>query len=66
MVQKRVSDLITPDLLTEGSIVSPERRLSGERFLKGIKEQWGDHELGAGMVSDVTMYLVCFLECVPR
>jgi hypothetical protein len=34
--------------------------------LKGIKEQWGDHELGAGMVSDVTMYLVCFLECVPR
>ena len=59
-VQKQVTDLITADLLTEKAIDSVERRHSGQRFLKGIKQQWGDHELGAGMVSDVTMYLVCF------
>lgn len=57
-VQRQVSALITPELLTESSIATAERRLSGERFLKAIKEQWADHELGAGMVSDVTMYLV--------
>jgi cullin 3 len=67
-VQKQASDLITADLLTEKSIVSAERRHSGERFLKVIKQQWGDHELGAGMVSDVTMYLVCwpFQSTTPR
>jgi cullin 3 len=58
-VQRQVSALITTDLLTEKSVASTERRHSGERFLKGIKQQWTDHELGAGMVSDVTMYLVC-------
>ena len=67
-VQKQASDLITADLLTEKSIDSAERRHSGERFLKVIKQQWGDHELGAGMVYDVTMYLVCcpFQSTAPR
>jgi cullin 3 len=58
-VRGEVGALITPDLLAEQSLVSAERRLSGERFLKSIKQQWGDHEVGVGMISDVTMYLVC-------
>jgi hypothetical protein len=61
-VQGEVRGLITPDLLAgQISTVSTERRYSGERFLKGIKQQWVDHELGISMISDVTMYLVCLV-----
>lgn len=34
-----------------------ERRQTGERFLKGIKDTWEDHNMSMNMTSDILMYL---------
>ena len=35
-----------------------ERRIAGEKFLKGLKQAWQDYQLGMNMLSDVLMYMV--------
>ncbi|KAK0392767.1 hypothetical protein NLU13_2262 [Sarocladium strictum] len=34
-----------------------ERRQTGEKFLKGIRDQWEDHNMSMNMTADVLMYL---------
>jgi cullin 3 len=34
-----------------------ERRITGEKFLKGLKESWEDHNLCMHMTTDVLMYM---------
>src|SRR5690554_1660215 len=34
-----------------------ERRITGEKFLKGIKSSWEDHILCMNMIGDVLMYM---------
>lgn len=35
-----------------------ERRLAGEKFLRGLKEAWEDHHVCMNMITDVLMYMV--------
>lgn len=35
-----------------------ERRLAGERYLRGLDQAWQDYQLGINMLSDVLMYMV--------
>jgi len=37
-----------------------EKRVAGERFLKGLKQAWEDHNLCMNMTTDVLMYMVSF------
>jgi cullin 3 len=40
-------------------VTSPnERRVAGEKFLKGLKQSWGDHQVCMSMLADVLMYMV--------
>ena len=62
-VRLTVTALITPSLLFGGDRIDAmdetnERKLAGERFLLGLKGVWEDHQLCAGMITDVLMYLV--------
>lgn len=34
-----------------------ERRQTGERFLKGMRDEWQDHKMSMNMTADVLMYL---------
>ncbi|RGP80392.1 cullin 3 [Fusarium longipes] len=34
-----------------------ERRQTGERFLKGIRDRWEDHNMSMNMTADILMYL---------
>jgi len=36
-----------------------ERRLAGDKFLKGIKDQFVEQDTCMCMLSDVLLYLVC-------
>lgn len=64
-IQNQVKSLISDSLTrlhlapsaTYGSSVS-ERHSAGERFLKGLRNEWTDHCICLNMISDVTMYLV--------
>ncbi|KAI1763191.1 putative cullulin 3 [Hypoxylon sp. FL1150] len=54
--------LITPNLVSvtleevpSGSIV--ERRAVGERFLKGIRSSWEQHNFSMNMIADILIYL---------
>jgi cullin 3 len=38
-----------------------ERRVAGEKFLRGLRGAWEDHLLCIGMTTDVLMYMVSFL-----
>ena len=64
-VQNRVvRQLTTPLLLlTDGSgrslATSTERRVAGEGFLRTLKQEWEDHQVCMGMLTDVLMYMVC-------
>lgn len=63
-VHSDLQALITPPLLGHvttngvGGSVNEERS-AGERFLKGCKDAWDDHQLVMNMATDVFMYLVC-------
>jgi cullin 3 len=64
-VQKIVLSLVSSELTTPPSIGGSvfgasvaERRIAGERLLKGLRSEWEDQNLCLNMISDVTMYLV--------
>ncbi len=62
-IRARIHSLISPTLLMVGagpqSGASANERLdSGERFLRGLKATWQDHELTMSMITDVMMYMV--------
>jgi len=54
--------LFSPNLLANsanlGGTSTNERRVAGEKFLKGLKQAWGDHQVCMSMVADVLMYMV--------
>ena len=41
-----------------GNAQSNERRITGERFLRALKDAFADHQLSIGMITDVLMYMV--------
>jgi cullin 3 len=60
-VQHEVKRLISSELMTtlgSTSMNAAERRVAGEKFLKGIKQQWQDQHVCMAMLADVLMYLV--------
>jgi cullin 3 len=61
-VRASIQQLLSPNLLADAqgaASTSPtERRAAGERFLKGLKQAWGDHQVCMSMLADVLMYMV--------
>jgi len=58
----RISDLITSNLINASIALSPgislyERREMGEKFLRGVRDAWEDHNTSMNMIADVMMYL---------
>jgi cullin 3 len=69
-VQTIVRDSISASLIraqksTDAQDQSSERREEGEKFLTALKVAWEDYQFGMGMVADVLLYMVCFLEYEP-
>lgn len=62
MVRGDIQQLLSPNLLADAQSVASttanERRVSGEKFLKGLKQAWGDHQVCMSMLADVLMYMV--------
>lgn len=60
-VRGDIQQLLSPNLLadtqTAAGTTSNERRVSGEKFLKGLKQAWGDHQICMSMLADVLMYM---------
>lgn len=61
-VRADIQSLLSANLLADAqgpSSTSPnERRVAGEKFLKGLKQTWGDHQVCMSMLADVLMYMV--------
>ena len=61
-VRSRIRDQLSDRMLTGGggggSGTINEKRLAGERFLRGVKDAWEDHNLCISMTTDVLMYMV--------
>jgi len=61
-VRASIQQLLSPNLLADAQSAlgtSPnERRAAGEKFLKGLKQAWGDHQVCMSMLADVLMYMV--------
>jgi hypothetical protein len=61
-VRAGIQQLLSPNLLVNAQSVSGttanERRVAGEKFLKGLKQAWGDHQVCTSMLADVLMYMV--------
>ncbi len=65
-VRTAIRSLLSASLLSVsaggmGGTTVNERRAGGERFLKGLKQAWEDHNLCMNMTTDVLMYMVRFL-----
>lgn len=64
-VRGDIQQLLSPNLLANAQSVASttanERRVSGEKFLKGLKQAWGDHQVCMSMLADVLMYMVSLL-----
>ncbi|KAF2402387.1 Cullin-domain-containing protein [Trichodelitschia bisporula] len=61
-VQAEVKSLLAPSLLAPvgsgaGALSTVERRELGERFLRGLKQAYQDHQVCMNMLGDVLMYL---------
>lgn len=60
-VRASVQQLLSPNLLADqqsvGATTTNERRVAGEKFLKGLKQAWGDHQVCTSMLADVLMYM---------
>ncbi|KAH7091278.1 Cullin [Paraphoma chrysanthemicola] len=60
-VRASIQQLLSPNLLADAQgagVTSPtERRVAGEKFLKGLKQAWGDHQVCMSMLADVLMYM---------
>ncbi|KAL2193761.1 Cullin [Corynascus similis CBS 632.67] len=50
-------NLISIALLQTAGSSAHERRETGERFLRGIRSTWEDHNMSMNMVADILMYL---------
>jgi hypothetical protein len=61
-VRAGIQQLLSPNLLVNaqsvGGTTANERRVAGEKFLKGLRQAWGDHQVCTSMVADVLMYMV--------
>lgn len=61
-VRGSLQQLLSPNLLSQTQSLSGtttnERRVAGEKFLNGLKEAWGDHQVCMSMLADVLMYMV--------
>ena len=57
----KIEALVTKSLVSIGgdrtSTSVNERRQTGERFLKGIRDTWEDHNMSMNMTADILMYL---------
>lgn len=58
----KIRDLVTTSLINIGvertSVTSVnERRQTGEKFLKGLRDTWEDHNMSMNMTADILMYL---------
>lgn len=66
-VRAKLASLLAPTLRGDsdsangGIATANERRMSGERFLRGLKDCFEDHQLVMNMATDVFMYLVSLL-----
>ncbi|KAI4605051.1 hypothetical protein J4E80_010734 [Alternaria sp. BMP 0032] len=60
-VRASISQLLSTNLLVDaqsiGGTTPNERRVAGERFLKGLKQAWSDHQICTSMLADVLMYM---------
>ncbi|KAF2195171.1 Cullin-domain-containing protein [Zopfia rhizophila CBS 207.26] len=60
-VRETIQTLLSPNLLANsqnlGGTTTNERRVAGEKFLKGLKQAWGDHQVCMSMLADVLMYM---------
>ncbi|ORY12625.1 Cullin [Clohesyomyces aquaticus] len=60
-VRGSIQALFSPNLLASsqavGGTTANERRVAGEKFLKGLKQAWGDHQICMSMLADVLMYM---------
>ena len=61
-VRSTIQSLLAPNLLVStqslGGTTTNERRVAGEKFLKGLKQAWNDHQVCMSMLADVLMYMV--------
>ncbi|KAJ4375196.1 hypothetical protein N0V83_002281 [Neocucurbitaria cava] len=60
-VRASIQQLLSPNLLANaqsvGGTTTNERRVAGEKFLKGLNQAWGDHRVCTSMLADVLMYM---------
>lgn len=61
-VKTKAAQLVSSSLVADlkagsGNTTANERRVGGERFLKGIREEWQDYQLCMSMLTDVLMYM---------
>ncbi|KAI9800169.1 MAG: Cullin-3 [Piccolia ochrophora] len=60
-VRSRIRNLLSGSALAGaggvGGTTVNEKRAAGEKFLKGLKEAWEDHNLCMSMTTDVLMYM---------
>ncbi|KAG9206566.1 Cullin-3 [Epicoccum nigrum] len=60
-VRSTIRQLLSSNLLVDaqslGGTTANERRVAGEKFLKGLKQAWGDHQVCMSMLADVLMYM---------
>jgi cullin 3 len=61
-VMPPIAELITNNLINISLIQAPgtslhERRQMGEKFLRGVRDAWVEHNLNMNMIADVMMYL---------
>ncbi|KAF2108290.1 Cullin [Lophiotrema nucula] len=60
-VRGSIQALFSPNLLADtqslGGTTTNERRVAGEKFLRGLKQAWGDHQVCMSMLADVLMYM---------
>ncbi|CAF3555022.1 unnamed protein product [Fusarium graminearum] len=52
-----IKELFSKSLLDSGSRSIHEKRQTGERFLKGLRDKWEDHNMSMNMTADILMYL---------
>jgi cullin 3 len=62
-VQPKIHELMPTMILSTGGdvfarLTANERRTASEKFLKGLKLAWEDHNLCMNMTTDVLMYMV--------
>ncbi|KAK3393476.1 Cullin [Podospora didyma] len=58
----QISELITNNLVSVALVQQPgssahERRQTAEKFLRGVKSSWEDHNMSMNMIADILMYL---------